>query len=92
MCGKHDSDMLHTQPGLAMTPSQVADLAKHGVSVSTPNLPNLYDNEDSGWKVDPVFDRGADLNTLWETERIAQRNVLAARKRDKSVYGVRNSM
>lgn len=77
-----------------MTPSQVARMAARGVSVAQANLPEIYDdaNVHHSWCISPENDRGADLNTLWELEKISQDKVLKARRKDKAIYGVREDV
>lgn len=77
-----DTDFKRTLPDQAMTPAQIKALADRGIPVSGQNMSAVYDPETAGWKIDPIFERGADVCQLWETEKIAQRRVLNAKKRD----------
>lgn len=79
-------DKKQTIPGLAMTPSQVKQLADRGLPVSTPNMQEFY-SDSTGWSVEPMFQRGADICQLWEMEQIAQAKVLSARRKDIARYG-----
>lgn len=79
-------DKKKTLPGLAMTPAQVKQLAERGIPVSTAGMQEFYDGE-KGWRVEPMFARGADINQLWEMEHVAQSRVLSARKKDINRYG-----
>lgn len=76
------NDIQRTIPDLAMTPQQVKALADRGVPVSGQNMAAIYEPDTAGWKIDPIFERGADVCQLWERERIARKNVLNARKRE----------
>lgn len=80
------NDVKRTIPGLAMTPQQVKELAERGIPVSARGVQEFY-NEETGWYVEPMFRRGADINQLWEMEKTAQARVLSARRRDVSKYG-----
>ena len=77
-----DTDFRKTIPNQAMTPQEIQKLADRGIPVSGQNLNAVYDSATAGWKLDPIFERGADICQLWETEKAAQRRVLAAKKRD----------
>ena len=81
-----ENDKKKTLPGLAMTPAQVKQLAERGIPVSTAGMQEFYDGE-KGWRVEPMFARGADICQLWEMEQAAQNRVLSARKKDISRYG-----
>lgn len=82
-----DNDKKKTIPGLAMTPAQVKQLAERGIPVSTAGMQEFYD-ADKGWRIEPMFARGADICQLWEMEHNAQSRVLSARKKDIARYGL----
>lgn len=83
-----DIDKLVTKPGLALTPMDIKNLTDKGIAVSLPNAQNfLSPVEGSSWTVEPEFRRDATMCSLWETEKLAQKRVMQARKKDIQIYG-----
>lgn len=83
-----DVDRLVTKPGLALTPMDIKNLTDKGVAVSLPNAQNfLNPTEGSSWTVEPEFRRDATICSVWETEKLAQKRVMQARKKDIQTYG-----
>lgn len=78
------NEVKRTIPGLAMTPSQVAEMAARGIPVSTQSAPDMYDEvqNPSNFEVEPLFKRGADINQIWELSQDARDKFVQARKRD----------
>jgi hypothetical protein len=86
----HNSEFDHlvTKPGLALTPSDIKNLTDKGVAVSLPNAQNfLAPSEGSTWHIEPEFRRDATMASVWETEKLAQKRVMKAKKTDIQVYG-----
>ena len=86
----HNSEIDHicTKPGLALTPSDIKALTDKGIAVSLPNSQNfLSPSEDSSWTVEPEFRRDATMCSVWETEKLSQKRVMQARKKDIQIYG-----
>lgn len=83
-----DIDRLITKPGLALTPSDIKNLTDKGIAVSLPNAQNfLAPGEGSSWHLEPEFRRDATICSVWETEKLAQKRVMQARKKDIQIYG-----
>lgn len=83
-----DVDMLVTKPGLALTPIDIKNLTDKGIAVSLPNAQNFLNPvEGSSWTVEPAFRRDATMCSVWETEKLAQKHVMQARKKDIQTYG-----
>lgn len=81
-------DKLLTKPGLALTPMDIKNLTDKGIAVSLPNAQNfLSPSEGSSWRVEPEFRRDATMASVWETEKLAQKRVMQARKKDVQIYG-----
>lgn len=81
-------DHICTKPGLALTPSDIKNLTDKGIAVSLPNAQNfLNPAEGSSWTVEPEFRRDATMCSVWETEKLAQKRVMQARKKDIQIYG-----
>lgn len=81
-------DKLVTKPGLALTPSDIKKLTDKGIAVSLPNAQNfLSPVESSSWTVEPEFRRDATMCSVWEAEKLAQKRVMQARKKDIQIYG-----
>lgn len=77
-----------TRPDLAVTPAQVKDLTDRGIPVSTPNASQFIDTDTSGsWDIEPMFQRDADTNKLWEQQQLARNKVVKAHRKDKKTYG-----
>lgn len=57
-----------TIPNLALTPSQMLDMAEHGIPISNGNLSQLYDDGtvNPSWDIDLDRQRGVDVNQMWE--------------------------
>lgn len=76
------SGELAVQNGLAVTPSQMMDMANRGIPVSMQNFMSTQFNDGIE---NPTFDvpgyrrRGVDIGELWEEQQTARRNI-----RDKS--------
>ena len=75
------------QSGLALRPSDIERLARDGVAVSTPAANNFYHEQDAiGWDVDPVFQRDADRNSMWEASHVSRARIMAAKRRDHESF------
>lgn len=83
-----DLDKLITRPGLALTPMDIKKLTDKGIAVSLPNAQNfLSPSEGSSWNVEPEFRRDATMASVWEIEKLAQKRIMQARKKDIQIYG-----
>lgn len=74
---------------LAMTPTQVKQLADKGVACSMPNLDYL-DSDGApkhDYSVAGMFRRGMTREELWQNQQIARKNVINAQRVDKLQYG-----
>lgn len=67
--------------GLAITPSQIEQMARNGIPVSVPNASNFF-TVDSGRDVPPELRVDADRNTLWETSQAAKARIMRARRKE----------
>ena len=78
-----------TVSGLAITPAQVADMSKRGISVSIPNL-DFMDTDGApkhDYSVSAMFQRGMTREQLWQLQRQARNNVMHAQIVDKLQFG-----
>lgn len=73
-------------PNMAITPAQIAQMTRQGIAVSTPNADNFFYESNSGWDIEPVYQRYYDRNTAWETSNVSKSNILRARKTDSEKY------
>lgn len=87
-CVYTDKTYERTQPGLAMTPSEVKNLADRGIPVTLPS-PSTQPAEsiDQGFFVEPMFRRSVDVNDLWQLQNDTKRKIANAHKRDVSAFG-----
>lgn len=67
-------DEMEVQSGLAMTPSQMYDMAQKGLPITTRNLGVTYDEGYSKLDFDPPLEyrRGVDLGDLYEARMDAK--------------------
>lgn len=65
----------------AMTPAKVRELTAKGIAVSLTEVSDDdFDNPERGnFNVDNLYKVDMDMNTLWEIEQTARRNVLNSR-------------
>lgn len=68
--------------GLAITPSQIEQMARNGIPVSLPNADSFFYDTSVGNEVPPELKVDADRNTLWEMSKMARARILKARKRE----------
>ena len=57
------------QNNLSLTPSQIAEMTKKGIPVSTQSLQGIYETPTQGHDVDPIYQRGVDMNDLWNAQK-----------------------
>lgn len=84
-----DLDKEFTVSGLAITPAQVAEMTKKGISVSIPNL-DFMDSDGApknDYSISPMFLRGMTREQLWQMQRQARQNVMRAQQIDKLQFG-----
>lgn len=74
------------QNGLAITPGMVKAMSDQGIPVSL-SFSGMIDESTETFDVDPVFRRGADINTAWESENTAKKKVMKANRNDVRRYG-----
>lgn len=63
------------QNNLSLTPSQIAEMTKKGIPVSTQSLQGIYETPTQGHDVDPIYQRGVDMNDLWNAQKRVQTKV-----------------
>lgn len=73
-------------PNLAITPSQIAQMTRQGIAVSTPNAESFIYENCSGWDIEPVYQRYYDRNTAWETSNNARIRLANANKKDRELF------
>lgn len=80
------------QNGLAMTPSQMAELAIQGIPVNNQTLAAYYDEGYSHLSYDMPLDiqRGIDVAQLWEEKQRIGKKVVNAHKAEIDFYGPTN--
>lgn len=67
VCKRHSGEVV-TQPGLALTPAKMLQMAQDGVPISSINAESFYDDGQRTPPDVPTLDRqrGVDLGDLWE--------------------------
>lgn len=74
------------QNGLAVRPSEVAELTARGIAVTSQNV----NKDDPGFhekSLDVTAKRGFDLNTAWEMSKVSRSKIINAHKLDSKLYG-----
>lgn len=81
ICKRNEEDV-PVQSGLALTPSQMMEMANHGVPISTQQLGNQYIDG----KPNPSFDipldqqRGIDIGDIWQAAQTSKKKIRSAMK------------
>lgn len=72
---------IKTQPGLAVTPSEMLEMAEAGIPINSINAESFYDDGRRSLDVEPPIDRrrGVDIGDLWE-------NDMEIRKKMRKLY------
>lgn len=78
---------LTVRNGLAVTPSQMADMTRRGISISTANLDFLEGSLNPSSEVPVEQARGVDVNDVWQASQTAKKKLKAAHVRDIQTYG-----
>lgn len=78
--------------GLAMTPSQMQELAVQGVPINNQTLAAYYDDGYSSLSFEMPLDlqRGIDVAQLWEEKQRIGKKVVKAHKAEVDFYGPTN--
>lgn len=80
---------IRPQPGLAITPSQIDNMAQRGIAVSAYNYGLQYQGLESHGESVPVeFTRGFDKIDAWNLQQSSRKKVNSARIKDEKTYGV----
>lgn len=75
------------QRGLAVTPAQMADMAAHGVAVSSQNAAQFNDGEiKPSWDLPIERKRGIDMADAWIASKDAQGKLRKAHAKDRALY------
>lgn len=76
------------EPGLAITPAQIDQLARKGVAVSSYNYGMQFQGIESHTDgVPPEFRRGFDKIDAWNLQQSARKKVNNSRIKDEKMYG-----
>ena len=68
------------QPNMAVTPSQMMEMAAHGVPVSLQNAANFNDGEvNPSWDVPAERVRGVDMADLWQLQQSSRAKLKEAK-------------
>ena len=88
VCLRKEND-LSVKNGLAVTPSQMYDMAKRGIPITTANQDmQFYDGEiNPSWELPLDKIRGVDIGELWQSSMDARRKFKQAYKDDIAKYG-----
>lgn len=85
-----EPDQYHrTRPNLAVTPSQMMEMAAHGMPISLQNSADFHDGDTNpSWDISPERVRGIDAADLWQLQQSTRgklkKAVLAQKAADKS--------
>lgn len=65
------SGEVKTQNGLAVTPTQMLEMAEAGIPINSINADSFYDDGKRTLDFEPTLDRqrGVDIGDLWENEQ-----------------------
>lgn len=75
-CKRKEYELV-TIDNLAVTPSQMMEMASHGIPVSTPNVELFYEGtENPSWNIPLEQQRGIDVAQLWQENRNIKRKAL----------------
>lgn len=75
------------QRGLAVTPAQMADMAAHGVAVSSQNAASFSDGQiNPSWDMPIERLRGIDMADAWNASKDAQAKIRKAHSKDRQLY------
>lgn len=68
-CHLQDGEVC-TQPGLAVTPSEMLEMAEAGIPINSVNAESFYDDGRRSAGVEPPIDRrrGVDIGDIWEND------------------------
>lgn len=81
-------DDIIPQEGLAITPSQIDNMARRGIAISAYNYGLQQQGLDSHSESVPIeFTRGFDKIDAWNVQQTARRKVNNARARDEKTFG-----
>lgn len=89
---RHD-DEDDVQDGLAVTPSQMEELVRRGIPVSTANLGNeFYDGlPNNDFYVAPMYQRGVDMADLWNTANDSKERITKGMKQVRANFNSQES-
>ena len=74
-------------PHQAVTPSQMMELAKQGIPISTQTAPLEEGKTDVSWDLPAEQRKHVDAAELWQMQQDIRQKVKRAHKRDREHYG-----
>lgn len=88
ICKRSEGD-IPVQDGLTVTPSEMYEMAKKGIPVSTANLDMQFNDGEvnPSWDVPIDKQRGIDIGEIWQSSMDIKKKVKSSYKKDVKLYG-----
>lgn len=79
----------HVQSGLSVTPSEMLELSRQGIPISSHFDDSKFDDGDtkSLGTIDFIHQRGLDIVDVWNYQKDSRKKLLNAKAKDIQMYG-----